>query len=290
MLPDDALDGPRLGRPARRGESEPPDVAADAIGPYLDSAEMLGRRTAELHEVLAAGRHRGVRARAVHHALPAVALPVDAGPGPADAVAGPPHARRRSTTDRRVADASTCSTTRPTCSTRSTRCAGTASTASRIRVHGDYHLGQVLHAGRDFVIIDFEGEPSRSPTERRIKRGALTDVAGIVRSFQYAAEAGLRDQQAPRAGAARPARGARGAGPGVADLGHDRASSAPTSTEADGHPFVPTDPADTHALLTAYVLDKALYEVRYDLDHRPDWAPDPVAGRGVDAAEPRDLT
>ena len=61
---------------------------------------------------------------------------------------------------------------------------------SRIRVHGDYHLGQVLHAGRDFVIIDFEGEPSRSPTERRIKRGSLVDVAGIVRSYQYAAEAG----------------------------------------------------------------------------------------------------
>ena len=63
---------------------------------------------------------------------------------------------------------------------------------ARIRIHGDYHLGQVLHAGRDFVIIDFEGEPSRSPTERRIKRGALVDVAGIVRSFQYAAEAALR--------------------------------------------------------------------------------------------------
>jgi maltose alpha-D-glucosyltransferase/alpha-amylase len=149
--------------------------------------------------------------------------------------------------------------------------------ASRIRVHGDYHLGQVLHAGRDFVIIDFEGEPSRSPTERRIKRGALTDVAGIVRSFQYAAEAGLRDQQA------------RGLVPpdqytGLAARGRvwqtwvTIAFIGAYLEAADGHPFVPTDPADTHALLTAYVLDKALYEVRYDLDHRPDWAPIPLRG------------
>jgi trehalose synthase-fused probable maltokinase len=146
-----------------------------------------------------------------------------------------------------------------------------------IRVHGDYHLGQVLHAGRDFVIIDFEGEPSRSPTERRIKRGALTDVAGIVRSFQYAAEAGLRDQQA------------RGLVPpdqytGLAARGRvwqtwvTIAFIGAYLEAADGHPFVPTDPADTHALLTAYVLDKALYEVRYDLNHRPSWAPIPLRG------------
>ncbi len=148
---------------------------------------------------------------------------------------------------------------------------------SRIRIHGDYHLGQVLHAGRDFVIIDFEGEPSRSPTERRIKRGALVDVAGIVRSFQYAAEAALR---------------------GHADRNrlpaHQLASLAERSRawqawvtvrfltgyldQAEGEPFVPADAEDRHALLSAYVLDKALYEVRYDLNHRPDWAGIPLRG------------
>jgi len=149
--------------------------------------------------------------------------------------------------------------------------------AVRTRIHGDYHLGQVLWTGRDFVIIDFEGEPSRSPTERRIKRGALTDVAGIVRSYQYAAEAGLRDHHA------------RGLVPADQyDALETRGRVWQTwvtvafvgayLAEADGHPFVPDATADTHSLLTAYVLDKALYEVRYDLDHRPDWAPIPLRG------------
>ncbi len=148
---------------------------------------------------------------------------------------------------------------------------------SRIRIHGDYHLGQVLHAGRDFVIIDFEGEPSRSPTERRIKRGALVDVAGIVRSFQYAAQAALADHAE------------RNRLPDhVLDALAQRSRAWQSwvtirfltgyLTEAEGAPFVPADAEDRHALLTAYVLDKALYEVRYDLSHRPDWAAIPLRG------------
>src|SRR2546427_11791983 len=67
----------------------------------------------------------------------------------------------------------------------------------RIRVHGDYHLGQVLYTGHDFVIIDFEGEPTRSLYERRLKRLAMRDVAGMVRSFSYACQAAMFSQQFP---------------------------------------------------------------------------------------------
>jgi maltose alpha-D-glucosyltransferase/alpha-amylase len=149
--------------------------------------------------------------------------------------------------------------------------------ASRIRIHGDFHLGQVLHAGRDFVIIDFEGEPSRSPTERRIKKSGLADVAGMLRSFQYAARAGLM------------AHAERGLVP------HDQWAAFETREQAwetwagirflagylelaDGTALVPPHENDLHALLTAYTLDKALYEVRYDLAHRPSWAHIPLHG------------
>src|SRR6202040_1524814 len=63
--------------------------------------------------------------------------------------------------------------------------------AAKIRIHGDYHLGQVLYTGKDFVILDFEGEPARALGERKLKRSALRDVAGMMRSFQYAAYSAL---------------------------------------------------------------------------------------------------
>jgi maltose alpha-D-glucosyltransferase/alpha-amylase len=148
---------------------------------------------------------------------------------------------------------------------------------TRIRTHGDYHLGQVLYTGNDFVIIDFEGEPARPLSERRIKRTALRDVAGMLRSFHYAPYAALF-----------------GAAPGSIVRGEDvprletgarfwyqwvsasflRAYLA----EAAKGTFLPTKPEAVESLLQAYLLEKALYEIGYELNNRPDWVKIPLRG------------
>jgi maltose alpha-D-glucosyltransferase/alpha-amylase len=255
--------------------TEPPDPTADAIGPYLDSAEMLGRRTAEMHEVLAAGQSDEFRPepfttlyqRSMYQSMRAQVRPTLALiRRMLDHYEGQERADAEFVLDSEAGLLDQFGAVRQH-----------RIDASRIRVHGDYHLGQVLHAGRDFVIIDFEGEPSRSPTERRIKRSALTDVAGIVRSFQYASEAGLRDytERGLVPAEHHDALAQRG------QVWHRWVTIRFLSgylDQAAGQLFVPSDLDDTRALLSAHVLDKALYEVRYDLGHRPDWAPIPLRG------------
>jgi maltose alpha-D-glucosyltransferase / alpha-amylase len=146
--------------------------------------------------------------------------------------------------------------------------------AAKTRYHGDYHLGQVLLARNDFVIIDFEGEPARPLAERRTKGSPLKDVAGMLRSFNYAASVAL-----DRATQDRPA---------------DRATLEPRaqawereSVKAflDGYregvgnaPCYPADPEHADALLHFFTLEKALYELRYELDNRPAWVGVPVGG------------
>jgi maltose alpha-D-glucosyltransferase / alpha-amylase len=146
--------------------------------------------------------------------------------------------------------------------------------AMKIRTHGDYHLGQVLYTGKDFVIIDFEGEPARSITERRLKQSALRDVAAMVRSFHYAAQESLllrTDKQSIDIDYLRH----------WADLWYFYVSGvflhSYRQTVADS-PVVPTDPADFAALLETFILEKAIYELGYELHHRPDWLMVPVRG------------
>jgi maltose alpha-D-glucosyltransferase / alpha-amylase len=142
--------------------------------------------------------------------------------------------------------------------------------AERIRNHGDYHLGQVLHLGRDFLIIDFEGEPAISLEDRRSKQSALRDVAGMIYSFFYAANAGLGEL--PRR---RPA-----IGPSETMAAWARYWSVWVGAAflkayretAGAAPFVPALPADFKAMLDAELLRKAIYELGYELNNRPDWA------------------
>jgi maltose alpha-D-glucosyltransferase/alpha-amylase len=148
--------------------------------------------------------------------------------------------------------------------------------ASRIRCHGDYHLGQVLFTGKDFVIIDFEGEPARSLGERRLKRSPLRDVAGMIRSFDYAVHTALlrqttssiRQEDLPVleqwgrfwyywvASAFLEAY--------LKEIGYAR--------------LVPREPEEMRALVDAYLLEKAVYEVGYELNNRPDWVKVPLQG------------
>jgi maltose alpha-D-glucosyltransferase/alpha-amylase len=144
----------------------------------------------------------------------------------------------------------------------------------RIRVHGDYHLGQVLRVKGDYVILDFEGEPMRSLDERRVKHSPLRDVAGMLRSFSYAAYAALLGYTARR--------------PEEVERLEPWARLWERSTSAEfrraygegvaGSNLLPRTEAGVEALLQTYLVDKALYELLYELDNRPTWVRIPLWG------------
>ena len=146
--------------------------------------------------------------------------------------------------------------------------------AMKTRYHGDYHLGQVLVARDDVIIIDFEGEPSRSLAERRAKHSPLRDVVGMLRSFDYAAHAALRQATAD------------GTGDRATLLLHvndwERQTRAAFlegyAAAAGDSPGYPADPEQARALLELFALEKACYELRYELDNRPDWVEIPIGG------------
>jgi maltose alpha-D-glucosyltransferase / alpha-amylase len=145
--------------------------------------------------------------------------------------------------------------------------------AAKIRIHGDYHLGQLLYTGKDFVILDFEGEPARALSERKLKRSALRDVAGMMRSFQYAAYSALW-QPAMRAEDV----------PFLerwADFWYRQMGSVFLQSylnNAANAVFIPKNSEDLQIMLEAYLLDKAVYEIGYELNHRPDWVVIPIRG------------
>jgi len=146
-------------------------------------------------------------------------------------------------------------------------------TGKAIRTHGDYHLGQTLWAGSipeapagsegDWVVLDFEGEPARSLTERRRKRSPLRDVAGMLRSFAYAATAAelLRGSPAPE---------------GWEDQAREQFIEGYLDTVDPG--LLPSGQIAIDRLLAVFELEKAVYELRYELDNRPAWVGIPVAG------------
>jgi maltose alpha-D-glucosyltransferase / alpha-amylase len=150
--------------------------------------------------------------------------------------------------------------------------AGETAEGLKIRIHGDYHLGQVLVTRNDWVIIDFEGEPGHSLEERRAKQSALRDVAGMLRSFSYVHHSALRSVVHNEAEAARlaPLSQAWESQVRAAFLsGYDAAASG-------ANLYVALKPGS--GLLGLFELEKVLYELRYELGNRPTWAGIPLQG------------
>lgn len=148
--------------------------------------------------------------------------------------------------------------------------------AKKIRIHGDYHLGQVLYTGNDFIIFDFEGEPARSLSERRLKYPPLRDVAGMIRSFHYIAYNSLL-----KGGRTRP-EDASVLEP-WADLWYHCVSGifldSYLQTVRDSS-LLPDERESLEVLLRNFLLEKAVYELGYEIDNRPDWVRIPI--RGID--------
>jgi maltose alpha-D-glucosyltransferase/alpha-amylase len=249
-----------------------PEIATPTIGGYLESARLLGKRTAELHRALSSDPDDPAFAperitpsdqRSIYQSLSALSMRAtellrsQLNKLPADAR---DEARQVLDLEPRIAAILKSFLARRMSTT-------------RIRVHGDYHLGQVLYTGHDFVIIDFEGEPTRTLYERRLKRLAMRDVAGMLRSFSYASQAALRTQQIPAERL--PALH------GWARFWVDCVSAAFLKSYlavAGTESWVPQSQEDLELQLTTMLLEKALYELRYELNTRPDWVRIPLRG------------
>jgi len=276
-LPEELRTAPKVtGQPVDAVEAELPALVAERLGTYAEAARLLGERTAELHLCLASDPEdkdfapepfnpfyqrslfQSMRNTAVHNldllrsslktVLPALR-----------------------------SDAEKLAALRPDILKRLRAVADLRITGMRLRVHGDYHLGQVLHTGKDFLIIDFEGEPVRSLSERRIKRTPIRDVAGMLRSFDYAAHAALFDQMERGAITAetlsRIELWARYWTHWTSVIFLKAYLSAARQGE-----FLPKTQQELKILLESNLINKALYELGYELNNRPAWLRIPLHG------------
>jgi maltose alpha-D-glucosyltransferase/alpha-amylase len=271
-----SLEPPALELPtwdiAERIPQSLPAAASDTIGPYLTMVDLLARRTGELHVALASDHENAAFApesfsklyqRSLYQSIRssgtnafdllgkrARKLPPETREKARAVLGLLPEFRRRikALLDHKI-------------------------TAKRIRTHGDYHLGQVLFTGNDFIIIDFEGEPARSLGERRFKLSPLRDVAGMVRSFHYAAVSALKHGSI------------RGQDRGLLEVWarfwYEWVATRFVATYLDhakGGGFLPPKLSDAALLLDVYLLEKAAYELEYELNNRPDWLHIPLEG------------
>jgi maltose alpha-D-glucosyltransferase/alpha-amylase len=255
---------------------EPPSLAKETIGTYMASVQLLGQRTAELHVALASVLDDPEFApepftfmyqNSLYQSLRSFAI----------RTLQLLHERLQNLPEALKAEAQQVLDLEKPIIERYQLVRKQKISAMRIRCHGDYHLGQILYTGKDFVIIDFEGEPARALSERRLKRSPLRDVAGIIRSFHYAAySALLRQVQLTR----RPE-------DDLPVLQHwaqywytwvSVAFLTAYLNIVNETGLLPDAPDQLKILLDAYILDKAVYEIGYELNNRPDWVKVPFQG------------
>jgi len=255
---------------------ELPPLAKEAIGPYLVSAQLLGQRTAELHMALASAPddpdfapepfsfvyqtslYQSMRSQTVR-TLQLLREKIQSLPEDIQA------------TVRKVCDLEKPIIERYRLIQRQNI------SAVRTRYHGDYHLGQVLYTGKDFVIIDFEGETARPLSERRLKRSPLRDVAGMIRSFHYAAHSALLRQVSL---APRP-EDELALLQNWAQYWYIWVSATFLTAYLNSIRvlnLLPEDSEQLRILLDAFLLEKAVYEIGYELNNRPSWLKVPLQG------------
>jgi maltose alpha-D-glucosyltransferase/alpha-amylase len=285
FLAGDAVSAEPPASPASRFDTERPRSAdiPVAVRLSLGAAALLGQRTAEMHLALASSpevaafapelfrqgdlEREGRRIQAqVSSSLEGLKQKLSVLDDPTSDMAGLLLSKRRELI------------------ARSLSIAPPANAGQRIRIHGDLHLGQTLRlvdeggASGDFVFLDFEGEPARPLEERRQKQSPLKDVAGMIRSFSYVAHAALR--QLPDVQPAEPRKGADRLAAWAQcwqNLATAEYLSTYRETIAVKEGLLPP-PSQAQSLLDAYLLEKALYELMYELNHRPAWLQIPIAG------------
>ncbi len=257
-------------------EQDLPPLVHETVGPYVASAELLGRRTAELHVALAKDTEdpsfspeplTDFYRQSIYHGM--LSLTDRAFRSLRQRLKDIPKVAQRDA--RKVLDLE------GEVRKRFRRIRDRRITAMRIRCHGDYHLEEVLYTGKDFVIVDFEGESARSLSERRLKRSAFRDVAVMFRSFHYAAHTALFDQAAK----------------GVVPSQRLRSLESwarfwyvwicavflRAYLEVVGQTaLVPQNREELEVLLDALLLEKAVAELGFELNHRLDWVKIPLQG------------
>jgi maltose alpha-D-glucosyltransferase/alpha-amylase len=288
-----AIPGPPAApTPSFLDDREPLREALENAGPSINAVALLGRRTAEMHLALATPTDDSAFAaepfttedliRDAHRIEAQITAVLEA-----------VKAKIPTLDDRTASDAGLLLSQRLALIARANSITSIEAAGQRIRIHGDYHLGQTLRTSgasrdlgmsadsedSDFVLLDFEGEPARLLSERRQKQSPLKDVAGMIRSLSYAAHSGV-DQFLTANQGVEHAVDSKNLTAWAVFWQNSAASEFLRSYREAiaSNPALLPSAQQSQALLEAYLLEKALYELLYELNNRPSWLRIPLAG------------